>query len=131
MDTANLLQARLSKLARALAIERELALHHVCSALSIHQMAAQRPSTLDEMAELDGWGYERCQMYGDEFLRAISSFCKEAGLDRASKPKRPRIAVDAEDLDESGLTCASCCFTLNRFDMNYCQLCGKPLRPAK
>lgn len=54
-----------------------VALHHICSELSIQQMSLLRPKTVSELSKLDGWGEEKCAKYGDQYIQCINTFCEE------------------------------------------------------
>ncbi len=85
----------------------------------MEQMARQPPSTLRELAMLDGWSDERCSLYGSEFVSLIAA---EAVF------KKPRI--DALGAAADVVRCSSCCFALNKGDFRFCQMCGHRLERA-
>lgn len=56
---------------------KSVALHHICSEVSIQQMALLRPSNAEELSKLDGWGEEKCNRYGQLYIECIRNFCGE------------------------------------------------------
>lgn len=57
--------------------DKRIALHHICSEVSIQQMALLRPTTIEELSKLDGWGEEKCSRYGDLYIECIRKFCED------------------------------------------------------
>lgn len=56
---------------------KNIALHHICSEVSIQQMALLRPTNLEELSKLDGWGQEKCNRYGERYIECVRKFCEE------------------------------------------------------
>lgn len=56
---------------------KSVALHHICSEVSIQQMALLRPTNTEELSKLDGWGEEKCNRYGEMYIECIRKFCEE------------------------------------------------------
>jgi ATP-dependent DNA helicase RecQ len=71
----------LRKLRRAKAEERGLPPFVVFSDATLRDFARRRPSTWDALPQVSGVGEKKRAEYGEEFLDAITSYCREHGVE--------------------------------------------------
>ena len=111
------MEQSLFSLVKTLAIENNVALHHIASDLSIEQMSLLCPQSLRELSKLDGWGQEKLVKYGKLFIECIFDFCKSMDI---VLPKRPENEKDIK-LDS---LCRSWAVEYAKTGRGKCFACG-------
>jgi ATP-dependent DNA helicase RecQ len=79
-NEAELLFDQLRSLRKTIANEQDVPPYVIFADSSLRLMSRERPTTLEEFAEISGVGSHKLQQYGDRFTKAIADFCKEQGL---------------------------------------------------
>ena len=64
---------RLKELRRRLAQQRRVPAYVVFNDATLHEMAALKPATLDELLQVNGVGQAKLERYGETFLAAIAA----------------------------------------------------------
>jgi ATP-dependent DNA helicase RecQ len=91
VNDAELLFEQLRSLRKTIASEQNVPPYVIFTDSSLRLMSRERPTTLDEFAEISGVGSHKLQQYGDRFTKAIADFCREQGLPPFAELDRPHL----------------------------------------
>jgi len=104
------LYKQLRELRDAICVEEDAPIYLIASSTTLDEMARYLPQTLDDLKEVSGFGKAKIKMYGSRFLKLVTDYCEERGLEtlmhtkdpkKQRKEKAPGTAPKADTKDET------------------------------